>query len=112
MRRGILRQRQSTYGDRQMVFTLNPDVREAEEKQELLEQLVGKPIAVTFETTLYLFEVAQAFYEDEELRAIAKDNHVRVISMLAPNWQEPLKQRLVNGKLEWVYSEPGQEEDH
>lgn len=85
MRRGILRQRPSRYGDQQMVFTLNPDVREAEEKQDLLHQLVGKQIAVTWETTLYLFEIAEAFYEDEELRAIAKDNHVQVISMLFDN---------------------------
>lgn len=83
MRKGILYKRNG-----QTCFILNPFYVQNED-QAVLDNLIGKYIAVTFETSLYYFQVGRAWYEDNELHVSAYGK-VTLVNMLTENWLQQL----------------------
>lgn len=72
----------------QNCFILNPFFVQNED-QAVLDQLIGKYIAVTFETALYYFQVGKAWYENNELHVSAYGK-VTLVDMLTENWLQQL----------------------
>lgn len=83
MKKGILYRRNG-----QSCFILNPFIVQ-EEDQAVLDQLIGKYMAVTFETAIYYFQVYKAWYEDSELH-VSTPGKVIYNSMLNENWLQQL----------------------